>query len=381
MEEAKKNKKDDKFLMFVDKIKKANAKSVAKKTTLFFGILMIIIMSVTSFAIDDDFKFVVWISGALIIAACCVFGLFMGESMGKDKHMGNPNGLYQTAIANYNKFFNYIEKKLCYFAQWFNWFMPQELENKKVRFLIERGVDTAKARKIVKYCHIDDVDSLKTHPIKVQDENGKDILIGRIEEYQYDAVKYVLSGEIKLDSCSSAYYLTATGKSTNKSVLERGNQLDKEIKFNRIANRTKKIVFSLGISLILGLFAVEQIIGSGSAQDNWQAVMNLLTRLTALSTSYISGWSSAITEVRLLSEKIDNKVVVLRLFNFGLVTREFKPLNDDELVKKQYEKWEKEEEEAKKRVMDPTKNPDKVEIVQEKDIKKLDNKSHQISMR
>lgn len=328
----------------MNKLKKLDIKQVIKSFTLIWGLITIVVMTITNLGIKKEFDFFQWLSNSLILLGIMVFGLLMGESIGGDKQKEKVNGLYQTSLNEYNVFRSKVDNLLPYFNQFYNWFVKRELEDKKINYLLANDVDELKARSIVKYCDVNDYPEMIKHAIKKDD-----VIIRMLTDNELEPVYDVLSGKLKLDLCNPSYYLSAFALSTTKSVLEVGKQLDKEIKFNKKTNRSVKIIFSLIVSLGLGILTVNEFM-SGSDSQAW---VNLIARITSLFTSIFSGWLSSVIDVKLRAEKIKNKTTVLKMFKSSVDMKIFIPKTDQELAKEEYENYLKEEEEKRNNVITP----------------------------
>ena len=88
-------KKQKKSFFSWENLRKIDIKHAVKVFTLMWGLLLIILMTITNVGIDRTFDFINWLSNSLIIFGIMVFGLLMGESTGKDKQMQKTDGLYQ----------------------------------------------------------------------------------------------------------------------------------------------------------------------------------------------------------------------------------------------------------------------------------------------
>ena len=333
----------------MNKLKKINLKHVIKVFTLIWGLLLIVFMTMANIGLSDKFNFLEWLGNTLILFGIMVFGLLMGESMGEDKQKEKVGGLYQEKLTEYNLKRAEIEPNLCYFNQFFDIFSPKELYRKKFEYLTNHGVGTNKAERIIKYCTIDDFVALKEHVIDVTDENGNTIQIRKLLPDEVEPVYKVLKGDIKLQAQGPAYFLSAFATKTTKSILEMGGYLEEQIKENKKWNRVIKIVSSLVISLVWALFTVKEFMDGNDAQ----AWINLITRVTALITSLLSGWLSSVITVKLLAEILEYKKLVLVEFITSIEHKLFIPKTEDELAKEESEQYKKEQEEAIDNVIDP----------------------------
>lgn len=308
---------------------KLDKKKLIKNFTLVWGLILIVIMTITNIGLNEEFHFKSWAGDTLIILGIIVFGMFMGESFGDDAQKGRVDGLFQIAVSEFNTVIKELKDLLMYFIQFFGWFAVQELFDKKINYLVMNNITQANAKKIVKYLAIADVPALLTRPIeKIDDETGETIRIGKINEEQADAVREVLLGKIKLNASNPSYYMSAYGGSNNKSVLEQGKHYEELIKFNKRASRGIKLTSSILIAVVLGLLSVKDFMNGNDVQ----AWVNLVTRITALITSLFSGWMSSVEDIKLKALQINNKVTVLQLFKNAYEKKLFVPLNEEELI-------------------------------------------------
>lgn len=331
---------------FLETLKRLDLKHATKVFALIWGLILIVLMTITNVGLKEEFNLILWLSNSLIIFGIMVFGLFMGESSGGDKQMQKEDGLYQQSLKQYEKYNAEIAGELIYFGQWYSWFLPQEIEGKKIDYLIMCGVDPAKAKKIVKYCGKRDLEPLKNHVFEVLDDDGKHITtIRQLEEHEIEPVEDVLSGVIKLNSANANYFLTAFAEAgVDNRITEEGFSLQGLRKSSKRMNRVIKISFSLGVSLIWGLLTVYDFI-SGSDTQAW---VNLVSRIWALFTSFFSGWMSSVKDVKLQARILLNKYKVLQLFHYHLVNKFFIAKTDDELAEEELKVYnEKKERDSK----------------------------------
>lgn len=337
----------------IENLKKADIKHLAKVFTLIWGLVLIVLMTITNVGLERNFDWITWLSNSLIIFGIMVFGLFMGETSGQDKQMQKEGGLYQEALQKYNTYNESISSELIHFNQFYSWLLPQELKQKKLDYLIANDVDPVKAQKIIKHCSKSDLDALCEHIFEITDEHGNVIDgIRKLEEHEIEPVRDVLSGVIRLNAASANYFLTAFADSrVNHRMVEEGKFLQRERGRNKKFNRTIKIVSSLGISLVWGLLTVYDFISG----DDTQAWVNLISRITALFTSFFSGWLSSVVDVKLQARILENKYKVLKLFHECLEQKLFDPRTEEQIIRDELKKYkEKKEQDAKMFVVHPT---------------------------
>ena len=331
------------------KIKKLNFKKTVRLFTLFWGLILIIVMTITNIGFDKSFDFIKWLSNALILAGIMVFGLVMGESLGLDTQKERIGGLYQNNLIEYNKLLASLNDIIVYFIQFYQWFIPIRVRNKKLEHLLGCGMLKSKAELIIDYCTIEDLRDLEQHAIKKTTDSGEEVIIRKLQAHEVEPTRQVLSGEVKLNFVKASYYLSAFGDSKTRDITEEGVYIDKEIAFSRKSTRAFKITTSLLVSLAWGILTVQEMMSG----DDTQAWFNLISRITALFTSILSGWMSGANEVKLRARKIKNKIIMLTIFKNSLDKKIFIPESENELAKKEYEEYLKEQEEALKNVVVP----------------------------
>lgn len=333
----------------LDKIKKVNFKQVLKSFTLIWGLVLIIVMTITNVGIKQEFDFFQWLTNSLILFGIMVFGLLMGESIGDDRQREKVGGLYQKSLSEYNEMRKMVDDKVIYFNQFFAWFLTNELRNKKINYLVAHNIEMRKAELIVDYVNNDNYAESLDHAIKIIDNNNNERIIRKISEQEKEFVDMVIKGKITIETNSPNYYLSAFARSTQRTILETGKQLDRDIKYNKKSNRTIKIVFSLTVSLLMSVLTVNEMMSGEDAQ----AWANLISRITALFTSLFSGWLSSVIDVKLKALKILNKKDILSIFNNSIKEKVFVPKTEQELAQEEYEKYEKEQEQAKANIVEP----------------------------
>lgn len=333
-----------------------NFKKFARGFALGWMLLFIIVMTITNVGIDETFNIVKWFGNAMILFGIAVFGLFMGESMGvdfqKEKIQRDDTGkivggLYQKNLAEYNAFRQAIDDLIIYFPLFYDWFVPQRLESKQINFLVMNDIKHVQAKKIVKYCNLDDLWELKNGAIKKM-VDGKEIFIDKLSEHEIEPVEEILRGRVKLELSGSSYYLQAFSESNQKDIIEQGEGYKKARKYNKRSSRAIRLVSGFVVSLALGILTVNEMMKG----DDAQAWMNLVTRIANLFTALLSGWISGSNDVKLEAGSIANKTAVLKLFQSAYNKHLFVTYDDDEIAKKHYEEREKEKKEAVNSVID-----------------------------
>lgn len=318
-----------------ERFKSLDIKKAIKGFTFLWGLILIVVMTIVQLAIEPEkLNFWVWLSSTLLLLGIMVFGLLMGESIGTDKQIEKVGGLYQTNLKDYNDKNKSLEPIIIFFSQFFHWFKKRELYNKKVNYLINNDIDGSMVENIVKYIKLEHLPELQNHALRLEID-GKEIFIEKQSEQQIMSIKDMLEGKVKIDSPNPSYYLNAFENSNCSTELEVGKQIDREIRFNKRFNRAMKIIVSIVVSLIWATLTVKDFMSA----DDAQAWINLVSRITALFTSLLSGWSSSIIDVKLRAKKLKNKFNILVRFECAFHSKEFIPESSNELAKKHYEEY------------------------------------------
>ena len=311
------------------------------KKTIYFSVLVIgfiFVILITIFGVEynsEKFNFETWLSNTLITTAIAVFGIVIGELFSIDRQMENATGLYQKNLKRYNDIWEEVKLKTIHFSQFYVWYSKRELREKKINYLIVNNIPIESIENIMNYLSIDEVDKLLTQPLKIEVKENDFVYFSKLDKSQVATIKKVLNGEVKLDAPPSAYFLSAFATSNCKSHLETGRELDRAISINKKVVKTMKIITSLIISILWATLTVNEFM----KLNDIQAWVNLLARIFALGSGFLTGFMSGVADVVFKARKLDNKVIVLETFlsclNDGLFTAQ----DTQEVAKKEFEKY------------------------------------------
>ena len=330
------------------KIKKMNLKGTMRAFSIVWMIVLIIVMTITNIGIDKSFNWMTWVSNSMILFGVAVFGLLIGESSGIDIQKERENGLFQRTLRNYDDYRNSIDNLIIYFPLFYDWYVPQRIEKKYIQFLVEGGMHPKKAENIVKYCSMDDFLDLKSHAIE-KTVNGKVIHIKKLLEKEVEPVKMVFNGDVAFKQSGAAYYLQAFAESNQADLMEVGEVIRETRAKNRRMNRAVRLVSGLIVSLALGILTVNDFMKG----NDTQAWLNLVARITNLFTALLSGYLSGVSDVTKQANAIENKTDVLKMFKNAYEKKLFTMYSEEEGAKREFEQYQKEEQEAKDNVIDP----------------------------
>ena len=350
---------------FGEKIKSIDIKKVVKTLTMLFGIILIIVLSL--FDVNFDFSNIDWEKWAAkttVLVGIMIFGILMGVSTGSDIQKEKVNGLYQLKCREYNEIRIVIKPIEDLFSAWWLYFKERKLIEKKIDYLIDNQVDMRLAKIMVKHLDKDDfvVGKMIYDPKKEYEkiyvkelENGEQIKFKKIK--QEESVEFVKIFNFKLDTYGSSYYMSLYDNGrirTNDAELAK--KLEEKIKKDRRNTIIFRIILSLAISIVWSAITIYDFT-EGDPMAAKRAWINLLTRFTALVTSYISGFSTSVVNVRDQARTIENKAQILSNFNNDIVNKRFVPETYEESIEREYqEQIEKEPKTVECEVLDEVEN-------------------------
>ena len=229
-----------------------------------------------------------------------------------------------------------------YFNQWLILKRNRDLRMKQCDYLSRYGISYPET--IIDNLTIEEVTSLTNRPL-MKKINDKDIYFKKITLEQYEALKYVYEGNIKINSDNATYFFELNPKRTNRSNIEMGEVFRKQdLKIN-VVLKTAKILSTIALSMIWSTFTVSEASGGNGAE----VAINLFSRLFSLAAGVFGGITSAVVRVNNLSDEIENKINVLNEFIFDLehpTESGFVPKKYEELAKEEYDKQVEEDKKA-----------------------------------
>ena len=165
-------------------------------------------------------------------------------------------------------------------------------------------------------------------------DNGETIKFKKIK--QEESQEYIKIFSFKLDTYGESYYMSLYDYGDIKTNdAELGKKLAQKIKRDRRNAMIFRIVLSVAISIIWSAMTIYDFT-EGDPMAGKRAWINLLTRFTALITSYISGFSTSVVNVRDQARAIENKSQILSNFNNDITNKRFIPESYEESIEREY---------------------------------------------
>jgi len=346
---------------------KKNVKAIFNrvKVTNFLSLLVILGMIVvfSLWSIGWDPTKIGWEVFAVNLAFLLflgVYGLFFGESTGGNFYRTLITGAYQAAR---EIFLDWVEKILAkgfsdalpeyitwryqkdYMAECKRRLLSVRLFNGRILELTNDEIEQLHVEPIEKHWGVD-----SPYPNKVE-------YFSRLSDNQYALVKSILNGEVDIDYIDDYNFFLMDSKTSDGSLVSRIKGTEKRKMSITWQQRLSKIALIAIFATIGAGIALDQANGQGGAQT----VLNLMQRLSVLTTSIICGFNTA----RLLNQEdievFKYKSSYLSVFYSSMENKQFIPTDYEEKAKLEYEKLHKKDE-VIEIVEDSSENEEKVPI-------------------
>ena len=367
----------DKKISVREKLKTINVKKAVKTSALGLAFILIIFMSFYDLIFDfDNFDFEAWLARTALLSGIMIFGILMGNSIGTDSQKEKVDGLFQIKAREYTDYRLIVESVKSYFSEFWLWYKNKKLIEKKVDYLIDNQFESKYAKIIVNSITKEDLvvgkfiidENDPNETIYIKEINGKDIKIKKCSLEQSKVIIETL--DFTLDTFGESYYLSLYDDGDYKSnEAEKGKRIAQKIKRDKRNNFIVKITSSMIISIVWGALTIRDFT-SGDENARLKAWLNLLSRIFALVTSFVSGYATSVVNVRDQARAIENKTDVLKDFKTAYDNKEFRIETYEEMIEREYQ----EQEERKKLLALKSKECDNNNVLN-------DTKEHSVTIR
>lgn len=296
-------------------------KHIAKETIFVFAALVsmcviIIFTSLVNAGFDIEKVFEKEnLSNAIINAAITIFGTVAAVPAGTvaTKQRRNPDGTdgrYLQEFNNYNTIRERIEPKRIAFNQWHTIQHRKELQQKKVEYLLSKGI--LQAEDILKLTK-EQVLSLTTSQKCVVD--GKELFFKALTEEQLHACLNVLAGKVNVHKLPDFYFLYVDGKSS-KSFYDQAYYETRNANISFVVNLLSKIFIGFVItSIFTGLIVIDRTEDLTNAEFVMKAIIMIAARIFNAISSTLWGWLLGQEMVYTQCYYINGRTQFLELFN------------------------------------------------------------------
>lgn len=327
---------------------KRNLKSIFNriKVSNFISLIVIIIMIIvfSLWSIGWNPKKIGWeifLVNLAFLLFLGVYGLFFGESTGTNYFKTIVTGLYQ---ATRETFLDLIDKILekgygNALPEYITWRYQKEYQAECNRRLLNVKLFNNRILELSS----EEIEKLHEEPIEKKWSDSSKYAgtiehFSRLSEAQYAVVKSIFNGEITIDYIDDYNFFLTDTKTSEESFVKRIKNTEKRKMNITWKNRISKLSLIFLFALIGAGIAVDDATG----QNGSQTILNLMQRLSVLTTTIVCGFNTA----RLLNledvEVLKYKNSYLSVFYSTMEKGQFH-FDYEEKAKQEYEEAQRKE--------------------------------------
>ena len=205
--------------------------------------------------------------------------------------------------------------------------------------MVDNQFDCRVAQIIVKNIEKEDLEIGKLQ-LDINQPNEKiyiknNIKIKKLDSNRIELVRHIF--EIKLDTFGESYYLSLFDDGETKTnEAEKGKRIAEKIARDKRNSFILKIMSSLIISIVWAALTINDFVSGGGDEAVKRAWLNLLSRISALITSYVSGYTTSVVNVRDQANAIENKTTILKEFKYSYDNKLFVPETYEQMIEREY---------------------------------------------
>lgn len=284
-----------------------------------------------------------------VSASLCVYCLYFGVPEGKNAYQKKEGGRYQKAVTSFKDARSQVTHNDFAFTQW----LQKYYEKNKLDFF--KAVLSSHGNINSQVLDLDqhEIDKLR-NPYKkewkdTEFEGRKTTYFRSLDERQIKTIKDIFSGRINFARIPDDFFKTMNGKVVT-SEYARQAEANKKHTLGYVLMIVGRLILIFFIAFVFNAFAL-QVSKAENGEEVLQRTVSTISRLWTMASSFVYGFSLGRIMVLDESATIEYKARVNLEF---LSDKNFKPLNEEEEAKKEYDRWEKQQEEAKASVITPT---------------------------
>ena len=335
-------------MTFKDRLTSMNIKKLIKIFTFAFGFTLIVFISFFDMIFDFvNFDWQRWGADTAILVGIMIFGILMAISIGADIQKEKTDGLYQVNCTKYNETMLQIEAIKIYFSQFWLWYKAKKLIEKKIEYLVDNQFDIRVANTIIKTIEKEDLvvgkliydETKPDEKIYVKELKDKVVKYKKLDQEQAQIVLDTFS--FMLDTYGDSYYLSLYDEGEVKvNEAEKAKAIARKIQRDKRNSFFMKIGGSLVISIVWSALTINEFVSEGGEGAMRRAWLNLLSRITALITSFVSGYATSIVNVKDQARAIENKINILKEYKYSYDNKLFIPESYEEMIERELREQE-----------------------------------------
>ena len=346
---------------FLEKAKSAfNRAQFSRYLGLLFVITFTVIISLWQVGWDPSrIGWEKFVANTAVLLFLGIYGLFFGEQEGGSLFKRLITGIYQVVRDEFLAIVEVIKRKAYVdsLPDYIVWRYQKDYENTcKMKMLSVRVFDPT-------VCDLTDeqIEELRHKPIAISEDKH----YSKLSEEQYNVVRAIKDGKIFVDYIDDYNFYLVEDNTNGKQLVTRVKETDaRKLKISW-QQRISRVFMIILFALILAGFFYDLPVTAGTGEEltpeqllaikeaKIQAVKDLLSRISCLVVSIASGFNTArllnLEDVFVLKYKTSYDSVFVGCMD----NKTFVPMDIEAKAKQDYEQYEKEQEEARKNVVQP----------------------------
>lgn len=316
-----------------------NRVKVSNFLSLLVIVGMIVVFSLWSIGWDaTKIGWHVFIVNLAFLMFLGIYGLFFGETTGGNYYKTIITGAYQVSR---EKFIEWIEKILAKgysdaLPEYITWRYQKDYAAECKRRLLSVKIFNPRVLELsseeIEKLHMEPIEKHWTesspYPNKIE-------YFLKLSDNQYELVKSIINGEVNVDYIDDYNFFFMDTKSSNDSLVSRIKSTEKRKVSILWVQRLSKIALVALFAVIGAGIAVDSATGQGGTQT----FLNLIQRLSVLTTSIICGFNTS----RILNQEdvevFKYKSSYLSVFCSTMDNKQFVPTDYEEQAKIEYEQY------------------------------------------
>lgn len=318
--------------------------TILRFTSLSLAFVLVIILGFGArFFIESDWNTTDFWGNFGLSASLCVYCIFLSIPEARDNYRKKVDGRYQECRNEFKAIRDKVKDRDSDFDQWLELYYQEQKRDHFRQLLSIKGIRNERVLDL----DITELDELRKPHKKVW-EDGTETAFPSMTDDQIALVKAILKGRISVRKIPNAAFKTMGGKMISNEYVSQGKRDALEyLEYGvLIAGRLGLMCI---ITFMTALFGIK-LAQSQSAEQAINQIVDTISRLWTMVSSYVYGFSIGRTMISNECDRIEFKTRVNSQF---LSDKDFKPINEDELIRRQIE--EEEAKEIHPEVVDPTK--------------------------
>lgn len=310
-------------------------KTIISLLSMSLCFILVIFLSFGSSLFFRELDSSFWSDTAISIALC-VYCLYFGIPQGVDLYKKKENGKYKFNLKAFEAERSVSIKRDAEFNQWLEAFYQKNKNDYFVSLLSLNGFRNMQVLDL----DLSEIDNLLKPYKKCWDETEfagrKDTYFRTHTKKQIDILREILVGKINVARIPDDYFKTFNGKMLVSEYIAQQRQ-EKQNQITYAMLIIGRVIFVVIFALVFSLFGVS-LMEDPTGSQIFQSFWTMLTRLWTMLSSFYYGLEVGKIMVQRDADKLDFKARVNRMFNED---KDFKPVSEEELAKREYDLYEK----------------------------------------